>query len=63
VSEFRITTSMDETMLFSTNSNNIVIRADPTIKYLIKWNVSDVQDECIRKLWTLENIDHLRSRR
>lgn len=63
MSEFIITTSEEGVMKFSTNDSNIVIKADPKLRYILMWNVNDVLNECNRKGWVLEKTDYLRSRR
>jgi hypothetical protein len=62
MSEFRVTTSDDTIFRLATNRSNIVISASPEIKYTIGWNISDVEDECARKSWTIESTDGLRRR-
>ena len=64
MSELRITGTREKDMTetnfkFSTNLNDIVLHSDSNLKYMIGWNINDVQQECSRKQWILENVDDL----
>lgn len=38
-----------------TVKDNVVVKSAPLISYMIGWNVSKVQNYCLKKKWELKN--------